>query len=74
MNINIENDFQKRVMYQSFVGPTELATKADVMAWRATWTAGLKSWHSPYKVVVDCTTISRSPFAAVLPRTPVILT
>ena len=44
-------------MVQSFEGPTTISSAADVMSWRAQWTAGLKPWHSPYKLVVDCTNL-----------------
>ena len=56
--LNIENDYQHKIMTQSFAQPFTLATKADVQAWRSTWMQGLSSWHSPYKLVVDCTHLS----------------
>src|SRR5690606_2867473 len=54
-DLNIENDYQHKIMTQSFVQPFALRTKADVQAWRSTWMQALSSWHSPYKLVVDCT-------------------
>jgi hypothetical protein len=54
MNVAFENDFQKKVMVQTFSEPVTLASRADVLAWRSAWTAALKSWHSPYKAVIDC--------------------
>lgn len=41
-------------MVQSFVEPTTLGTAGDVAQWRSRWMQELKSWHSPYKVIVDC--------------------
>lgn len=58
MNLVFENDFQKRVMRIRFDGPTRIETVEDVREWRKQWTAGLKSWHSPYKAIVDCTQLS----------------
>jgi hypothetical protein len=54
MKINFENDFQQKIMLQSFAEPSVIASKADVTSWRSIWTSELKSWHSPYKVIVDC--------------------
>ena len=41
-------------MRQSFAEPTIIANAADVAAWRSQWMAALKSWHSPYKALIDC--------------------
>src|SRR4051812_26101552 len=41
-------------MRQSFAEATNLASAADVQAWRSAWMGALGSWHSPYKVLVDC--------------------
>lgn len=50
-------------MIQSFLEPTTLATPTDVNQWRSKWMQELKSWHSPYKVIVDCSqlTVVSSP-------------
>ncbi len=58
MNLEIENDFQQKVMSQTFTAPTVLATPADVQAWRTKWMAALSSWHSPYKLLVDCSQLT----------------
>ncbi len=52
--VQFEHDYQHKLMSQSFPEPTHLATKADVQAWRSAWMGALSSWHSPYKVLVDC--------------------
>lgn len=54
MSLKFEHDYQQRIMVQSFVEPTTLATATDVNKWRSQWMQELKSWHSPYKVIVDC--------------------
>lgn len=58
MTVQIENDFQQKIMTQGFASPTVLATPADVQAWRSTWMSGLSSWHSPYKVLIDCSQLT----------------
>ncbi len=53
MNINFEHDYQNKIMTQTFAEPFVLQTENDVQAWRQTWMDALKSWHSPYKSVID---------------------
>lgn len=54
MNIAFEHDYQQKLMRQSFPEPVTLGSVADVQAWRAAWMRELGSWHSPYKLLVDC--------------------
>lgn len=61
MKLDVENDFQHKIMTQSFAEPVTLATPADVQQWRAQWMTSLSSWHSPYKLVVDCTNLTVAP-------------
>ncbi len=58
MKISFDHNFQKKVMIQSFQEPTVLKTDKDVTAWRGLWMAELKSWHSPYKALIDCSNLS----------------
>lgn len=58
MTMAFEHDFQQKIMTQRFSEPTTLATAADVQAWRTAWMGQLSSWHSPYKVMVDCTQLT----------------
>lgn len=58
MKHKIENDFQQKVMFQSWEEPFEVASLQDVQAWRDSWSVGLKSWHSPYKTLIDLRNIS----------------
>lgn len=53
MKHKIENDFQQKIMYQSWDEPFVISSLKDVQAWRESWVAELKSWHSPYKTVID---------------------
>ncbi|MBC7659606.1 MAG: hypothetical protein H7249_07845 [Chitinophagaceae bacterium] len=53
MNIKFEHDYQNKIMTQAFVETVVLKTDADVQAWRQLWMDALKSWHSPYKSVID---------------------
>ncbi len=44
-------------MVQVFTEPTALEKVGDVNRWRSTWMQELKSWHSPYKCIVDCSNL-----------------
>jgi hypothetical protein len=59
--IDFEHDYQHKLMRQSFGEPVVLSTPADVQVWRNAWMGALSSWHSPYKVVVDCTKLTVGP-------------
>lgn len=58
MKLSIQNDFQSKLMIQSFDEATQLTTKADVLAWKQAWLGALQKWHSPYKVIVDCSNLT----------------
>ena len=58
MKINFENNFQRKVMVVTFPEETLIASDKDVMELRSQWMAALKSWHSPYKAVVDLANLS----------------
>ena len=58
MNIEFEHDYQQKLMTQRFGQPTELSTPADVQRWRSEWMKALSSWHSPYKVLLDCSNLT----------------
>jgi hypothetical protein len=57
MNLHIEHDFKNKVMTQSFLEVFEISSAVDVAQWRSRWTQELKSWHSPYKCLVDCSNL-----------------
>lgn len=53
MSIHFEHDYQNKIMTQAFTEPFVLNSDQDVQAWRQTWMDALKSWHSPYKTVIN---------------------
>lgn len=53
MKIEFEHNYQLKVMMQTFTEEFHLETKADVMAWRGQWMDALKTWHSPYKALIN---------------------
>jgi hypothetical protein len=53
MKIKFEHDYQQKIMLQAFEEPVEIATAKDVQIWRSRWMQELKSWHSPYKTIID---------------------
>jgi hypothetical protein len=57
LQIKFEHDFQQKIMLQVFTEPTSIESVADVNRWRSTWMQELKSWHSPYKCIVDCSNL-----------------
>ncbi len=52
-------------MTQRFLAGSSLTEPAAVQAWRAQWMKELSSWHSPYKVLVDCSELSVAPIPEV---------
>lgn len=57
VHLDFENDFQQKIMLQTFAVGSTISTSKDVLAWRQAWMGALKSWHSPYKAVIDCTNL-----------------
>lgn len=53
MRIRFEHDYQQKVMTQTFEEATRLHGEESVMQWRQLWLDALKSWHSPYKALID---------------------
>lgn len=55
LSIRFEHDYQQKIMYQ-FIDPgSSIDHPRDVLAWRQQWMQELKSWHSPYKCLIDAT-------------------
>lgn len=63
MTILFEHDYQNKIMTQAFSEPFVLNSDQDVQTWRQTWMDALKSWHSPYKSVINGEKLSLSPTA-----------
>jgi hypothetical protein len=55
MQVHFESDYQSRVLTVSFPAGSVLATPRDIAEWRSQWLLALKSWHSPYKALIDFT-------------------
>ena len=58
MNVHFESDYQKKVLYVSFVKKTSIQSTADIIELQKKWFSELSSWHSPYKALVDCENLS----------------
>lgn len=58
MKIQFEHDYQNKIMTQAFTESFTLTSDQDVQAWRQLWMDALKSWHSPYKSVIDARNLS----------------
>jgi hypothetical protein len=58
MQIKFEHDYRNKLMNQSFSEPFTFKSKTDVLMWRSRWTQELKSWHSPYKCMIDFSQVS----------------
>ena len=60
MNINFESDHRLKILYVSFGEGSALSSKDDVLEFRRQWTLALKSWHSPYKALIDLSLLDSS--------------
>lgn len=65
MKLEFENDFRQKIMVQSFSEPFSIESTSDVDDWKAIWTKELSSWHSPYKLLLNCTGLTVSDDAKV---------
>lgn len=61
MNILFESDHQAKVLFMKFEQKSDICSQRDVLTWRSRWTQELKSWHSPYKALIDCQNLYISP-------------
>ena len=57
MKLKFEHDYQQKIMLQAFEETFRLDSPAAIQTWRSTWMQELKSWHSPYKLIIDCTNL-----------------
>ena len=58
LQIEFENDYQKKIMRQTIKAGTVFDSPSTVTEWRNLWMAQLSSWHSPYKALIDCQGVS----------------
>ncbi len=54
MNLQFDHNYQKKVMIQSFGEKVVIDSPDKVQKWRSLWMGALSSWHSPYKLLIDC--------------------
>lgn len=57
MKLKFEHDYQQKIMIQAFEEPFRLDSASAVQAWRSAWMQELKTWHSPYKLILDCSNL-----------------
>jgi len=58
VKVHFEHDYQQKIMLQRFEENFIVKSAKDVQIWRTAWMQELKSWHSPYKVIIDCSNLS----------------
>ena len=58
MKLNFESHYQERVLLVRFDESTVLRSREDVLQWKSEWLLALKTWHSPYKALVDCSNLT----------------
>lgn len=63
MQVQFDNHFQRKVMVVTFTAPVVLVSVRDVLELRNLWMTALKSWHSPYKALVDLQNLEVRPVA-----------
>ena len=57
MKVFFESNYQSKILEMHFEPSTQISSKKEVLAWRSQWTQALKSWHSPYKALIDCSNL-----------------
>ncbi|MEZ4741647.1 MAG: hypothetical protein R3B45_04245 [Bdellovibrionota bacterium] len=61
LKAKFEHDYKNKIIYQSFDDEFLFSSNTDVAKWRTQWMQELKTWHSPYKCLIDCSKISLDP-------------
>jgi hypothetical protein len=51
--LEIEHDYQKKVMFQRLSPGTRIDSMPQLLAWKAKWMKELAGWHAPYKVLLE---------------------
>ena len=57
LTLTFESNYRQKILYIGFKASSCLKSQQDVSRWRTQWMEELKSWHSPYKVVIDCSSL-----------------
>ncbi|SMF46495.1 hypothetical protein [Pseudobacteriovorax antillogorgiicola] len=53
MKLVFEHHYQQKYLEISFEEPLTIRSSDDIMELRQQWLAGLSSWHSPYKAIIN---------------------
>ncbi len=53
MQVKFLSDYQKKILYVSFLQPTDFSSATEISQLRDLWLKELKSWHSPYRALID---------------------
>lgn len=53
-----DSDYQKKLLTVSFSEATHLRNTAQMEEWKTRWCDALKTWHSPYKALIDLSQVS----------------
>lgn len=65
MKLEIENDYRQKVMAMAFASPTTIDSKTALNAWKQAWLGELSSWHSPYKLLLNCENLQLTPYEGI---------
>lgn len=58
MNPQFDPDYRARILSISFLEPTVISKTSDILKLRSSWTNALKTWHSPYKALINSENLS----------------
>ena len=61
MKLIFTSDYQSRVLQVSFAEGSVLKGVEDLAVWKSQWLEALKSWHSPYKALIDLSCLVVAP-------------
>ncbi len=54
MQVDFNSDYQKKILHIRFGEGTDLSTPEQVQELKTLWLKALKTWHSPYRALIDC--------------------
>lgn len=61
MKLTSESDYKAKVLFLSFEKRCVIEDSSGVKLFQNEWLKTLKSWHSPYKALIDCSNLSLEP-------------
>jgi hypothetical protein len=59
-------DYQKKILWIRFKPESRISSEEDLAQFKDAWLLALKSWHSPYKAVMDLGHLSMDPSPALI--------